>query len=68
MSGPDGFPLQRVIQLYLSQPKERIELQRRLCVLLEKVAARLRLREEVSSEEFVNTAMEVINMSERSEK
>jgi hypothetical protein len=41
-------------------------------VLLEKVAARLRLGKEVSSEdflkEFVNTAMEVINMSERLEK
>ncbi len=38
-----AFPLQRVVELYLSQLKERIELQRRLCVLLEKVAARLRL-------------------------
>jgi MerR family transcriptional regulator, thiopeptide resistance regulator len=64
---PD-FPLQRVIQLHLSQLKESIELQRRLCDLLERVAARLRSGEEVSSEEFVNTVMEVIEMSENVEK
>src|SRR5918998_940393 len=61
---PD-FPLGRVIQLHLSQLKERIELQERLCDLLERVAARLRSGEEISSGEFVNTVMEVIDMSER---
>jgi DNA-binding transcriptional MerR regulator len=61
---PD-FPLGQVIQLHLSQLKERIELQERLCDLLERVAARLRSGEEISSGEFVNTVMEVIDMSER---
>jgi DNA-binding transcriptional MerR regulator len=61
---PD-FPLGRVIQLHLSRLKERIELQERLCDLLERVAARLRSGEEVSSGEFLDTVMEVIGMSER---
>ena len=61
---PD-FPLGRVIQLHLSRLRERIELQERLCGLLEMVAARLRSGEEISSGEFVNTVMEVIDMSER---
>src|SRR3712207_3397407 len=64
---PD-FPLGRVIQLHLSRLKERIELQRRLCELLENVAARLGSEEGVSSAEFVNTVMEVIEMSERLNK
>ena len=64
---PD-FPLGRVIQLHLSRLKERIELQQRLCDLLERVAARLRSGEEVSSGEFVDTVMEVIEMSERLER
>jgi MerR family transcriptional regulator, thiopeptide resistance regulator len=57
-----------VIQLHLSQLKERIELQRTLCDHLEKVAARLRSGEEISPGEFVNTVMEVIKMSENVEK
>jgi MerR family transcriptional regulator, thiopeptide resistance regulator len=62
---PD-FPLRRVIELHLSQLKERIELQQRLCDLLERIAARLGLGEEISSAgEFVDTVMEVIEMSER---
>ena len=61
---PD-FPLGRVVQLHLSQLKERIELQERLCDLLEMVAGRLRSGEEVSAGEFVDTVMEVIGMSER---
>jgi DNA-binding transcriptional MerR regulator len=64
---PD-FPLRRVVQLHLSQLKERIELQRRLCGLLERVAVRLRSGQQVSSEEFVGTVMEVIKMSENVEK
>jgi MerR family transcriptional regulator, thiopeptide resistance regulator len=63
-----GFPLQRVIQLHLSRLKERIELEKRLCDLLERVAARLRSGEEVSSGKFVDTVMEVIEMSERLNK
>jgi MerR family transcriptional regulator, thiopeptide resistance regulator len=64
---PD-FPLRRVIQLHLSQLKEKIELQHRLSDLLERVATRLRSGEEVSSEEFVNKVTEVIKTSERLEK
>ena len=67
LNRPD-FPLGRVIQLHLSRLKERIELQRRLCELLENVAARLGSEEGVSSAEFVNTVMEVIEMSERLNK
>jgi MerR family transcriptional regulator, thiopeptide resistance regulator len=62
------FPLQRVIQLHLSRLKARIELERRLCGLLERVAVRLRSGEEVSSGEFVDTVLEVIKMSERLDK
>jgi MerR family transcriptional regulator, thiopeptide resistance regulator len=61
---PD-FPLGRVIQLHLSRLRERIELQERLSDLLERVAVRLRSGEEVSSGEFVDTVMEVIEMSEQ---
>jgi DNA-binding transcriptional MerR regulator len=61
-------PLERVIELHLARLKERIELQRRLCDRLERVAARLRSGEEVSSERFVETVMEVIEMSERLDK
>jgi DNA-binding transcriptional MerR regulator len=59
---PD-FPLQRVLQLHLSRLRERIELERRLCERLQEVAARLG-----SGEEFIETVMEVIGMSERLEK
>jgi MerR family transcriptional regulator, thiopeptide resistance regulator len=64
---PD-FPLGRVIQLHLSRLRARIELQERLCDLLEKVEEWLRSGEEISSGQFVNTAMEVIEMSERRER
>jgi MerR family transcriptional regulator, thiopeptide resistance regulator len=43
--------------------RERIELERRLCERLEEVAARLG-----SGEEFIETVMEVMGMSERLEK
>jgi DNA-binding transcriptional MerR regulator len=62
------FPLERVIQLHLSRLRERIELQRRLCDRLEAVASRLGSGEEVSSGEFIETVMEVIEMSEKIEK
>jgi MerR family transcriptional regulator, thiopeptide resistance regulator len=61
---PD-FPLGRVIHLHLSRLRASIDLQERLCDLLEKVEERLRSGEEISSERFVNTVMEVIEMSER---
>jgi len=64
---PD-FPLRRVIELHLQRLRERIELERRLCDLLQAVADRLGSGEEVSSGEFVETVMEVIGMSERLEK
>ena len=63
-----GFPLQQVVELHLAQLKERIELQRRLCDLLERVAARLGSGEGASSERLVDTIMEVIEMSERLHK
>jgi DNA-binding transcriptional MerR regulator len=58
-----NVPLERVIELHLARLRERIEAQRRLCARLEAVAARL-----VSSERFVETIMEVIEMSERLNK
>jgi DNA-binding transcriptional MerR regulator len=63
-----AFPLQRVVELHLAQPKERIELQRRHCDLPERVAARLGSGEGASSERLVDTIMEVIEMSERLHK
>src|SRR3712207_1999495 len=63
-----GFPLQRVVELHLAQPKERIELRRRLCDLLERVAARLGSGEGAPSERLVDTIVEVIEMSERLHK
>ncbi len=67
LDGPE-MPLERVIELQLGRLRERIELQRRLCDRLEAVAARLRAGVEVSSERFVDTVMEVIEMSEKFEK
>ena len=62
------FPLERVIRLHLARLRERIELQRRLCDRLERVSDRLRSGEDVSSGEFIETVMEVIEMSEKIEK
>jgi DNA-binding transcriptional MerR regulator len=67
LDGPE-VPLEQVIGLHLARLREKIELQRRLCDRLEAVAARLRSGEEVSSERFVETVMEVIEMSERLNK
>jgi MerR family transcriptional regulator, thiopeptide resistance regulator len=64
LDGTD-VPPGRLIELHLARLKERIELQRRLCDRLEQVASRLRSGEEISSERFVETVMEVIEMSER---
>jgi TipAS antibiotic-recognition protein len=57
-----------VLDLHLAQLKERIELQRRLCDLLERVAARLGSGEGAPSERLVDTIMEVIEVSERLHK
>ena len=62
LDGPE-VPLAHVIGLHLARLKERIALQRRLCDRLEAVATKL--GEEVSSENFIETVMEVIEMSER---
>jgi MerR family transcriptional regulator, thiopeptide resistance regulator len=64
LDGSD-VPLERVIELHLARLRERIEAQRRLCARLEAVRDRLGSGEEVSSERFVETIMEVIEMSER---
>lgn len=63
---PDFSPRQ-VIESHLSQLREQIELQRKLCKRLEEISVRLSSTEEVSAEEFVR-AMEAISMSERLEK
>jgi MerR family transcriptional regulator, thiopeptide resistance regulator len=67
LDGTDVHP-GRLIELHLARLRERIELQRRLCDRLEQVASRLRSGEEISSERFVETVMEVIEMSERLDK
>ena len=67
LDGSD-VPLERVRQPHRARLKERIALQRGLCDRLEKVATRLRSGEEVSSEPFAETVMEVINVSEGFEK
>lgn len=64
---PD-FSLQRVIELHLARLRTQIELQQRLCNSLEVVAARLDPAGEVPVEEFIQTIVEVIEMSERLEK
>ena len=67
LDAPD-FSVQRVIELHISGLQEQVRLQQQLLRRLEVVAARLRSAEEVSAEEFVQTAMEVIEMSDRLEK
>ena len=67
LDGAD-VPPGRLIELHLARLRERIELQRRLCDRLEQVASWLRSGEEISSERFVETVMEVIEMSERLDK
>ena len=63
-----SFSVQRVIELHVSGLKEQIHLRQKFLKRLEAVAARLRSVGEVSAEELVQTAMEVIEMSERLEK
>ena len=56
--------LPRVLELHIARLRDGIELQRRLCGRLEKVAERLRSSEMVSVEEFLET-MEAMNMFEK---
>ena len=64
---PD-FSVREAIQLHILGLKEQIRLRQELLRRLEAVAARLRSAEEISAEELIRTAMEVIEMSERFEK
>ncbi len=64
---PD-FSVREAIELHILGLKEQIRLRQELLRRLEAVAARLRSAEEISAEELVRTAMEVIEMSERFEK
>jgi DNA-binding transcriptional MerR regulator len=63
-----GLSVRGVIELHVLGLEEQIRLRQELLRRLEAVAARLRSAEEVSAEELVRTAMEVIEMSERFEK
>jgi DNA-binding transcriptional MerR regulator len=67
-----SFSPGRVIGLHIARLKERMELERRLCQRLEAVAAHLEHPEigdnGISAERFVETVMEVTEMSERIEK
>ncbi len=64
-----GFSVRRVVELRVSGLKEEIRLRQELLRRLEAVAARLRPgEEEVPADELVETAMEVIEMSEKIEK
>lgn len=64
----EKFSALEAIELHISRLKESIELQKKLCGRLEAVAARLRSEAETPVEEFVQTAMEVIEMSEKVNK
>jgi DNA-binding transcriptional MerR regulator len=64
---PD-FPLSQVIELHLSRLREQIELQQKVRDRLEAMGAQVRATDEVSAEELVEMAAEVIEMSERSER
>ena len=63
-----GFSARRVMELRVSGLKEEIRLRQELLRRLEAVAKRLRPEEKVPAEELVETAMEVIEMSEKIEK
>jgi len=63
-----GFSARRVMELRVSGLKEEIRLRQELLRRLEAVVARLSADEEVPAEELVETAMEMIEVSERTEK
>ena len=59
-----GLSLPRVLELHIARLRDGIELQRKLCSRLEKMAERLHSSEVVSVEEFLET-MEAMNMFEK---
>lgn len=63
-----GFSVRGVIELHILGLEEQIRLRQELLRRLEAVATRLRSAGEISAEELVRTAMEVIEMSERFER
>ncbi|MGB3635814.1 MAG: MerR family transcriptional regulator [Rubrobacteraceae bacterium] len=67
-----SFSPLRVIEFHVARLRERMEQERKLCDRLEAVAAHLASTKDsvgdVSTEEFVETVMEVTKMSERIEK
>ncbi len=64
-----GFPARRVVELHASRLRETMRMQRLLLARLEALASRLgSAEEEVPAGDFVQTAMEVIEMSERIER
>jgi MerR family transcriptional regulator, thiopeptide resistance regulator len=63
-----GFSVRGVIELHILGLEEQIRVRQELLRRLEVVAARLRSAQEISAEELVRTAMDVIEMSERFEK
>lgn len=63
-----GFSVRGVIELHILGLEEQIRLRQELLRRLEAVATRLRSGGEISAEELVRTAMEVIEMSERFER
>jgi DNA-binding transcriptional MerR regulator len=60
---PDFAPLE-LIGLHVTRLREQIDMQRRLCDLLEVIAGRLRAAETVSADEFLRT-IEVMTMMDR---
>jgi DNA-binding transcriptional MerR regulator len=67
LEGPSLSP-KEVIEMHVSGLKEQIRARQRFLRRLEAVAERLGSAEEVSAGELVETAMEVIEMSEKIEK
>ncbi len=63
-----SYSVRRVIEMHLAGLREQIRLQGDLLRRLERVAARLSSVESVPDGELVDTAMEVIEMSDRIEK
>jgi MerR family transcriptional regulator, thiopeptide resistance regulator len=63
-----GLSVWRTLELHMAGLKDQIRARQEFLQRLEAVAQRLRSAEDVSAEELVDTAMEVIEMSERIEK
>lgn len=63
-----GLSLGRTLELHMAGLRDQIRARQEFLQRLEAVAQRLRSAEEASAEELVDTAMEVIEMSERIEK